>query len=123
MFKVTSRPLIGAGESSAIYKGAIKLPAPTARPTIDRPAIMPGTEGVTAWMTAPRMKAASARRTTRFRPRLSASIPDSGETIRAKSAVAEVMRDLSRVVKGWPRELLIETSVADITPVSSLQFC
>jgi hypothetical protein len=40
----------------------------------------------------------------------------------AKRAVAEVMRDLSRVVSGWPRELLIETRVAEMTPVSSVYY-
>jgi hypothetical protein len=68
---------------------------------------------------APRMNAASARRTTRLRPRASARIPDIGEITRANRAVAEVIRDLSSVVRGCPRELLIETSVAEITPVSS----
>lgn len=114
-----SRPLKGAGESSAMYNGATKLPAPTARPTAERPTIMPGTEEVTACMTAPRMNAASARSTTRLRPRASARMPDMGEMSSAKRAVADVMRDLSRVVKGCPRELLIETRVAEITPVSS----
>jgi hypothetical protein len=71
-------------------------------------------------MTAPRMNAKSARRTTRFLPRLSARIPETGDTRRANRAVAEVIKDLSRVVNGWPRELLIETNVAEITPVSSV---
>jgi hypothetical protein len=46
-------------------------------------------------------------------------MPETGEMRRAKSAVDAVMRDLSRVVRGWPNELLIETSVAEMTPVSS----
>jgi hypothetical protein len=46
-------------------------------------------------------------------------MPHAGEMRRAKRAVAAVMRDLSRVVRGWPNELLIETSVAEMTPVSS----
>ena len=82
---------------------------------------MPVTEEVTACMVAPMMNAASARRTTLLRPRESASIPDRGETRSAKSAVADVMRDLSRVVNGCPRELWIETRVAEITPVSSVR--
>lgn len=43
-----------------------------------------------------------------------------GEMRSAKRAVAEVMRDLSSVVRGCPRELLIETRVAEMTPVSSV---
>lgn len=65
------------------------------------------------------MKARSARRTTLLRPRLSASIDDVGIRRRAKREVQEVMIDLSRVLKGWPKELLTDTRVADITPVSS----
>lgn len=80
---------------------------------------MPGTEEVAACITAPRMNAMSARRTTRFRPRASARMPEIGEMRSAKRAVADVIRDLSSVVKGCPRELLIETRVAEITPVSS----
>jgi hypothetical protein len=43
-----------------------------------------------------------------------------GEMKRANNAVAEVMSDLSSVVNGCPREDLMETSVADMTPVSSI---
>jgi len=57
--------------------------------------------------------------TTRFRPNLSAKIPERGEMKRAKREVQDVIRDLSRVVSGAPSEELIETKVADITPVSS----
>lgn len=42
-----------------------------------------------------------------------------GDTRSAKRAVVDVTRDLSRVVRGWPSEELIDTRVADITPVSS----
>jgi hypothetical protein len=47
-------------------------------------------------------------------------MPEMGEMRSAKKAVADVIRDLSRVVRGCPRELLIETSVAEMTPVSSV---
>ena len=96
-----------------------KLPAPTASPTTARPAIMAGTEKEAACKSAPKVKAESARMMTFLRPRLSARTPETGEIRRAKRAVAEVMRDLSRVVKGWPKELLIETRVDEMTPVSS----
>jgi hypothetical protein len=69
---------------------------------------------------APTMKATSANKTTFFLPRLSARIPETGETRSAKRAVDEVMSDLSSVVSGRPRALPIETRVADITPVSSM---
>jgi hypothetical protein len=65
------------------------------------------------------MNARSASNTTLFLPKLSASTPDTGETNNANNAVAEVIRLFSSVVKGCPRELLIETSVAEMTPVSS----
>lgn len=42
-----------------------------------------------------------------------------GDTRSAKREVLDVIRDLSRVVRGCPRELWIETRVADMTPVSS----
>lgn len=49
-------------------------------------------------------------------------MPETGEIRSAKSAVMDVMRDLSSVVSGWPREVLMpfETSVAEMTPVSSI---
>lgn len=62
----------------------------------------------------------SASRTTRFRPSVSARMPEMGEMRRAKRAVEDVIRDLSRVERGWPREDFIETRVADMTPVSSV---
>lgn len=57
--------------------------------------------------------------TTRLRPNLSAKTPERGEMKRAKREVQDVIKDLSRVVSGAPSEELIETKVADITPVSS----
>jgi hypothetical protein len=60
----------------------------------------------------------SATRMTRFRPRESARRPVRGEARRAKKEVAEVMRDLSRVVSGREeRDVFIEIRVEDITPV------
>lgn len=56
-----------------------------------------------------------------MRPREEARIPERGETRSAKSEVHDVIRDLSRVVRGCPRELWMDTRVADITPVSSAQ--
>jgi len=46
-------------------------------------------------------------------------MPEMGDTRRAKRAVIEVIIDLSKALSGCPRELLIETKVAEITPVSS----
>jgi MFS family permease len=52
------------------------------------------------------------------RPRASARMPVSGEARSAKKDVDDVMRDLSRVVRGrWERDELIEIRVEDITPV------
>lgn len=69
---------------------------------------------------APMMKRMSASRMTHFRPRRSARMPEVGETRSAKREVHAVMRDLSRVVRGRDeREEPMETSVADMTPVSS----
>lgn len=65
------------------------------------------------------MKAVSASTMTLLRPSLSAIIPETGDTNKANRAVMEVIMDLSKALKGWPRELLIETRVAEITPVSS----
>jgi hypothetical protein len=80
---------------------------------------MPATEVVNAWIKAPSTKDRSARRTTRLRPNVEARIPEMGETRSAKRDVLDVMRDLSRVVRGCPRELWMDTRVADMTPVSS----
>ena len=67
------------------------------------------------------MKRTSARSTTRLRPRVSAREEARGEMRRAKSEVDDVIRDLSRVVRGAPREVFMDTKVADITPVSSVR--
>lgn len=75
---------------------------------------------MTAWTAAPRMNRISARSITFLRPRLSASNPLAGEIIRAKREVQAVMRDLSSVERGrLERDEPMETSVAEITPVSS----
>jgi hypothetical protein len=65
------------------------------------------------------MNAASAISITLFLPRVSAKIPESGEINKANKAVVDVIRDLSIVDNGCPREDLIETNVAEMTPVSS----
>lgn len=53
-----------------------------------------------------------------FRPSLSARMPVTGLATRAKKLVLEVMRLLSRVVKGrWERSEPMETRVEEITPV------
>ena len=73
-------------------------------------------------MRAPIVKRMSAKRMTRLRPRRSARMEESGEKRRAKRAVEEVIIDLSKEVRGrLEREVSIETSVAEITPVSSVQ--
>lgn len=52
------------------------------------------------------------------RPRVSAKMPVRGEAQSAKKEVEDVMRDLSRVVRGrWEREVEREIKVLDITPV------
>jgi hypothetical protein len=58
-------------------------------------------------------------RTTRLRPSVSARMPERGEMRRANREVVDVIKDLSRVVRGAPREELMDTRVAEITPVSS----
>lgn len=66
------------------------------------------------------MKSTSARRMTRLRPTASARTDENGEIKRANKAVHEVMTDLSRDVRVLlDRDLSIETSVAEMTPVSS----
>jgi hypothetical protein len=120
-FNVTNLPRNTAGASSAIYSGVTKLAAPTARPIIERPTIISHTDGANACNTAPTMNRMSAMRITRLRPSESASRPLRGEMSSAKSEVEAAMRDLSSVVSGREeREVLIETSVADMTPVSSV---
>jgi hypothetical protein len=81
---------------------------------------MTATEEAIACIIAPRMKAKSANKTTTFLPNLSAKYPDTGEIKRAKRAVADVMSDLSSTVSSWPSDEPIDTSVADMTPVSSI---
>lgn len=62
----------------------------------------------------------SARRMTFFRPKLSPSRPLAGEMARANRDVQAVMRDLSRVVRRrFERDVLTDTRVAEMTPVSS----
>ena len=66
------------------------------------------------------MNSVSAKRTTRLRPRSSASEEAKGRTRRAKREVHEVMTDLSSEVSGrCERDVPMETRVALITPVSS----
>ena len=81
--------------------------------------IIPQTDVAKACNTAPSMNAASAISITLFLPRVSAKIPESGDINKANKAVVDVIRDLSIVDNGCPREELIETSVAEMTPVSS----
>lgn len=55
-----------------------------------------------------------------MRPRLSARTDENGEIRRANKAVHEVMTDLSRDVRVLSdRDRPIDTSVAEMTPVSS----
>lgn len=64
------------------------------------------------------MKRTSAIKMIGFRPTLSASSAVRGLATRALRLVQEVIRLLSRVVKGWPKSLRIETRVEEMTPVS-----
>jgi len=108
---------------------------------------MPHTLTVSAWIIAPTINRPSAISIMLFRPSRSARIPDIGETISANKLVqaslvlvdvlfqtglvtcdsvekikkhAQVMSDLSRVVRGLEdKSLPMDTRVADITPVSS----
>lgn len=122
---VTSLPRCDAGATSAMYSGTTKLAAPTAAPITHRPTTMPTTVALAAWQTAPAMKRRSAQRMTRFRPSESARTEEKGEISRAKSAVEEVMMDLSVESSSWPeRPSPMETRVAEMTPVSSKKwFC
>lgn len=63
------------------------------------------------------MKRSDVSRMRGLRPRWSASRPVSGEEKSAKREVEEVMRDLSRVVRGREREVWMLMRVEDITPV------
>jgi hypothetical protein len=114
----TSLPRKGLGESSDMYNGTTKDALPTAKPTMERPMIIPQTPVVQACHEAPSIKRTSAPRTTVLRPRESARMPESGEASRAKREVQDVIRDLSSVVSGREeRSEPMETSVEDITPV------
>lgn len=54
----------------------------------------------------------------RLRPRESARRPEMGEARSAKKEVELVIRDLSRVVRGWwEREEFMDMRVEEITPV------
>jgi hypothetical protein len=67
---------------------------------------------------APMMKSRSAPRITFLRPSVSARTPVTGEARSAKNDVHDVMRLLSRVVRGREeRSEPMETRVEDITPV------
>jgi hypothetical protein len=101
-----------------MYMGTTKLADPTAAPTTLLPTIMPHTVLEEACTNAPTMNSISAMRMMLRRPSASARTPVSGEATRAKKDVDEVMRDLSRVVRGRrDSEEPIETKVEDITPV------
>lgn len=119
-FIVTNLPLHPAGATSAIYNGTTKLAAPTAIPTTARPTTITATELLHACTSAPSAKSASARSTTRLRPRRSASTDEKGDTSSASKEVELVMTDLSSAVRGREeRDVLMETRVEEITPVSS----
>jgi hypothetical protein len=81
---------------------------------------MPATVELTACSRAPITNNPSAARITRFRPNESARRDAKGETSSAKREVHEVMMDLSREVSALlDNEVPIDTSVAEMTPVSS----
>lgn len=115
--KVTNPPRKAEGESSEIYSGTTKLAAPTARPTILLPPIIPHTLVVTACQRAPVTKRTSAVARTLFRPSLSAEMPARGLATRAKRLVQEVIRLLSRVESGRDKSGPIDTRVEEMTPV------
>lgn len=120
-FSVTRLPRWRAGASSATYRGVAKLAAPTAAPTTARPATIPGTVELRACRAAPAANSRSAARITGRRPKASARTEAKGEAKSARSDVLDVMRDLSREVRRREeREGPMETSVAEITPVSSV---
>jgi hypothetical protein len=101
-----------------MYMGTTKLALPTAAPTTLLPRIMPHTVVENACIRAPATKRISAMSMILRRPRASARTPVSGEARSAKKEVDDVIRDLSRVVRGrWDREVFIEIRVEDITPV------
>jgi hypothetical protein len=101
-----------------MYMGITKLADPTAAPTTLRPTIMPHTVLENACTRAPTIKSISAMKIMLRRPNASARMPVSGEATSAKKDVDDVMRDLSKVVRGrCDSEEPIETRVEDITPV------
>ena len=66
----------------------------------------------------------SANRIMGLRPYVSARRPEAGLASKAKRAVAEVRRDLARVVSGWEdRSVPIETRVEEMTPVLHGKVC
>lgn len=89
-------------------------------PTTARPSTMAATVSLTAWMAEPTAKSASAMSTTRRRPSRSASTDEKGDTSSASSDVTDVMTLLSSAVSSRPESAVpIETSVEEMTPVSS----
>jgi hypothetical protein len=75
---------------------------------------------LSACTTAPMTNRTSATSITRFRPKASARMDEKGDTRSAKRAVEEVMIDLSVDVSSRPdRDVPMDTSVAEMTPVSS----
>jgi hypothetical protein len=114
----TMRPRTALGASSLIYIGTTKLALPTAAPTMLRPTIIHSTDVEKACTSAPIMNSTSARKMMVRRPSVSARTPVSGEARSAKNEVEDVMRDLSRVVRGrFESEEFIEIRVEDMTPV------
>jgi len=118
LLTTTKRPRKGLGLSSEIYSGTTNDALPTAAPTMDRPTIMPPTLLVHACNKAPSTKRMSATRITVLRPYASARIPVRGEARSAKNEVQDVIKLLSRVVRGREeRSAFMEMRVEDITPV------
>lgn len=114
------RRVQGKEKGSVAYNGETRLAAPTAKPTALRPNIIPSTDPVSACHNAPRAKRPSAIRITFFRPNLSARTPANGLATNANKLVQDVMRLLSRVVRGrLDRSEPIDTRVEEITPVLS----
>jgi hypothetical protein len=67
------------------------------------------------------MNSTSAINMTRLRPKESAMWEEKGDINRAKSAVLEVITDLSKELSSrFERDVPIDTRVADMTPVSSV---
>jgi hypothetical protein len=115
---VTSLPLNALGASSLMYIGTTKLALPTAAPTTLLPIIMPHIVVEKACIRAPATNRMSAIRMMLRRPSASASTPVRGDARSAKKEVDDVIRDLSRVVRGrLDSDVLIDIKVEDITPV------